>query len=78
MAAFLYRYAGEPAWADPSQSPFVDVTASSTEFFTEITWLESTGITTGWSTPSGQEYRPLAYTKRDAMATFLYRFDQLD
>jgi amidase len=56
----------------------VDVTASSTEFFTEITWLESTGITTGWSTPSGQEYRPLAYTKRDAMATFLYRFDQLD
>jgi hypothetical protein len=56
----------------------VDVTSTSTEFFTEITWLESTGITTGWSTPAGQEYRPLAYTKRDAMATFLYRFDQLD
>ncbi|WP_286215544.1 LamG domain-containing protein [Demequina sediminis] len=78
MAAFLYRYAGQPAWTDPGESPFVDVTASSTEFFTEITWLESTGITTGWSTPAGQEYRPLAYTKRDAMATFLYRFDQLD
>ena len=77
MAAFLYRYAGQPAWADPGESPFVDVTASSTEFFTEITWLESTGITTGWSTPAGQEYRPLSYTKRDAMATFLYRFDQL-
>ncbi|MFP5359227.1 MAG: family 43 glycosylhydrolase [Actinomycetes bacterium] len=78
MAAFLYRYAGEPSWTDPGESPFVDVTSTSTEFFTEITWLESTGITTGWSTPAGQEYRPLAYTKRDAMATFLYRFDQLD
>ena len=78
MAAFLYRYAGQPSWTDPGESPFVDVTASSTEFFTEITWLESTGITTGWSTPAGQEYRPLSYTKRDAMATFLYRFDQLD
>jgi arabinoxylan arabinofuranohydrolase len=78
MAAFLYRYAGEPSWTDPGESPFVDVTASSTEFFTEITWLESTGITTGWSSPAGQEYRPLSYTKRDAMATFLYRFNQLD
>ncbi|MFP5359098.1 MAG: S-layer homology domain-containing protein, partial [Actinomycetes bacterium] len=78
MAAFLYRYAGEPSWTDPGESPFVDVTSTSTEFFTEITWLESTGITTGWSTPAGQEYRPLAYTKRDAMATFLYRFNQLD
>ena len=77
MAAFLYRSADSPEWSDPDVSPFVDLTASSTEFFTEITWLESVGITTGWSTPAGQEYRPLAHTTRDAMATFLYRFNQL-
>ncbi|MFP5359158.1 MAG: S-layer homology domain-containing protein, partial [Actinomycetes bacterium] len=74
MAAFLYRFAGSPAWEDPAQSPFVDVTADSTEFFTEITWLADTGITTGWETPAGDEYRPLSHVKRDAMAAFLYRF----
>ena len=74
MAAFLYRFAGSPAWEDPAQSPFVDVTADSTEFYTEITWLADTGITTGWETSTGDEYRPLAPVKRDAMAAFLYRF----
>ncbi|GAA5519111.1 hypothetical protein Lsed01_01549 [Demequina sediminis] len=74
MAAFLYRFAGSPAWEDPAQSPFVDVTPDSTEFFTEITWLADTGITTGWETPAGDEYRALAHVKRDAMAAFLYRF----
>jgi len=77
MAAFLYRFAGEPAWTDPAVSPFIDVTSTSTEFYTEITWLADTGISTGWDTPAGDEFRPLEQTRRDAMAAFLYRFDQL-
>ncbi|HIY24640.1 MAG TPA: ExeM/NucH family extracellular endonuclease [Candidatus Brachybacterium merdigallinarum] len=69
MAAFLYRYAGSPDIADPTSPVFSDVPASSM-FATEIAWMESEGITTGW--PDGT-YRPLSSTNRDAMAAFLYR-----
>ncbi|MFW7414482.1 Ig-like domain-containing protein [Demequina sp. SO4-18] len=78
MAAFLYRMAGEPDWEAPTSSPFEDITTSNTEFYTEITWLESTGITEGWETSAGVEFRPFGETTRDAMATFLYRYDGLD
>ncbi|MFW7413812.1 carbohydrate binding domain-containing protein [Demequina sp. SO4-18] len=77
MAAFLYRLAGEPAWSDPETSPFSDITSDNTEFYTEITWLESTAITKGWVTSSGTEFRPFNATTRDAMAAFLYRYDNL-
>ena len=73
MAAFLYRFAGSPEWELPDESPFIDVTPDS-PFYHEITWLESTGITTGWTTPKGQEYRPFSRITRDAMAAFLFRF----
>ncbi|BDZ62145.1 hypothetical protein Lsed01_02405 [Demequina sediminis] len=55
---------------------FVDVEGS--EHAVAIGWLAAEGISTGWSTPAGQEFRPLADITRDAMAAFLYRFDQLD
>ena len=70
MAAFLYRLAGSPDYAAPAQSPFTDVTPS-TQFYKEITWLASRGITTGYPDRS---YRPLQAVNRDAMAAFLYRF----
>ncbi|MHA7141277.1 S-layer homology domain-containing protein [Arthrobacter sp. Sr33] len=70
MAAFLYRLAGKPAFASPSQSRFADVPMGS-QFFREIHWLASSGITTGWSDGT---FRPLQPVKRDAMAAFLYRF----
>ncbi len=76
MAAFLYRFAGKPAWTAPRVSPFSDITPSS-KFYREITWLETTGITTGWRTPGKPQYRPQATTNRDAMAAFLFRFDRL-
>ncbi|MFW2512174.1 S-layer homology domain-containing protein [Demequina sp. SO4-13] len=78
MAAFLYRMADEPVWEDPTESPFEDITSTNTDFYTEITWLESTGITEGWETSTGAEFRPFGETTRDAMATFLYRYDRLD
>ena len=75
MAAFLYRYAGSPAWTAPTTSPFTDVTPQS-PFYKEITWLANSGVTTGWSTASGKEFRPSLPITRDAMAAFLYRFDK--
>ncbi|WP_084039253.1 carbohydrate binding domain-containing protein [Demequina sp. NBRC 110053] len=75
MAAFLYRLAGEPDWDAPEESPFVDITDSNTEFYTEITWLADTGITQGYDSPRGLEFRPFNETTRDAMAAFLYRYE---
>jgi hypothetical protein len=72
MAAFLYRFAGRPAFSPPSVSPFTDVTPS-TPFYREITWLASTGVTGGFSDGS---FRPAQPVNRDAMAAFLFRFDQ--
>ncbi|MEE1618896.1 S-layer homology domain-containing protein [Brachybacterium sp. J153] len=72
MAAFLYRYAGEPAFTAPRTSPFEDVSRSTSIFYDEITWAAATGISTGWSDGT---YRPLQSINRDAMAAFIYRFE---
>jgi hypothetical protein len=70
MAAFLYRLAGNPAV--PADAPtFPDVPAGS-QFYDEIRWLASTGITRGF--PDGG-FHPADNVNRDAMAAFLYRFD---
>ncbi|GAA1789702.1 hypothetical protein GCM10009712_41350 [Pseudarthrobacter sulfonivorans] len=76
MAAFLYRKAGSPAYTPPASSPFTDV-APGVAFYKEITWLASTGISTGWDVGGGKrEYRPFSSIARDAMAAFLFRFAQ--
>ncbi|WP_410549397.1 S-layer homology domain-containing protein [Arthrobacter sp. SIMBA_036] len=77
MAAFMYRLDGSPAFTAPQNSPFTDVTPSTT-FYKEITWLASTGISTGYTESDGSKtYRPLLPVARDAMAAFMYRFYQL-
>jgi hypothetical protein len=43
------------------------------EHYEAILWMAARGISTGWSTPAGQEFRPFAHATRDAIATFLYR-----
>jgi hypothetical protein len=70
MAAFMYRFAGEPAYTPPGTSPFNDVPTSS-PFYTEICWMADTGITTGY--PDGG-FHPTANVSRQAMAAFMYRF----
>lgn len=72
MAVFLYRFAGSPNYTAPSQSKFKDLNPSS-EFYKEIHWLHAQGITSGWEDGT---YRPTAPIQRDAMAAFLFRFDQ--
>lgn len=83
MAAFLYRFDGPtpapgPALgADPAvvpaavvpAAPFSDVPIDH-PFYAEITWLASSGITTGF--PDGT-FRPAEPLPRMAMAAFLYR-----
>ncbi|PWD52454.1 hypothetical protein C8046_08415 [Serinibacter arcticus] len=72
MAAFLFRLAGDEEFQAPAVSPFVDVDPSN-QFYREITWLAHEGISTGWATAAGAEFRPLEPIARDAMAAFLYR-----
>ncbi|WP_284327302.1 SH3 domain-containing protein [Demequina litorisediminis] len=73
MAAFLYRYAGQPAYSAPSRSPFLDI-RTSTAFYKEITWTSASKVSTGWRVSGGAQYRPSADISREAMAAFLYRF----
>lgn len=76
MAAFMYRLAGSPAYTAPKRSPFADV-PTTLAFYKEISWLASQGISTGWSQDNGTKlFRPSEPVKRDAMAAFMYRFDQ--
>jgi hypothetical protein len=70
MAAFLYRMAGEPAFTPPSPPTFDDV-GTSHAFRTEIEWLASTGVTTGFSDDT---YRPGVTVSRQSMSAFLRRF----
>ena len=76
MAAFMYRLAGSPAFTPPARSPFTDVSTSQ-EFYKEMAWLASTGISTGWTGPKDTKtYRALTPVNRDAMAAFMYRFSR--
>ena len=70
MAAFLYRYAGSPAFAVPGTASFPDVPIGA-PFLAEIEWLASTGVTTGY--PDGT-FHPGAKVERQAMAAFLFRY----
>lgn len=67
MAAFLHRLAGFPS--QTGNATFRDVRPGML-YRDEISWLASTGITTGWEDGT---FRPLSSVNRDAMAAFLYR-----
>lgn len=73
MAAFLYRYAHEPAFAPPSTPSFRDI-PSTDRFFAAIEWMRSMRISTGYVEVDGATYRPHEDVTRGAMAAFLYRF----
>lgn len=71
MAVFLYKLAGSPSYTPPSKSPFTDVSTSNT-FYKHITWLASTGITSGVG--DGSRFAPEAKVTRGQMAVFLYKY----
>ncbi|WP_297083313.1 S-layer homology domain-containing protein [uncultured Demequina sp.] len=70
FAAFMYRLDGRPSYSAPKSSAFTDVSPSD-PFYKEISWLASTGISTGWSDGT---FRPKDNISREAMAAFLYRY----
>lgn len=73
MAAFMYRLAGSPPFTAPATSPFSDVSTKQ-QFYREMSWLASTGISTGWTSENTRTYKALTPVNRDAMAAFMYRF----
>ena len=76
MAAFMYRLAGQPTYTPPAVSPFADVPPG-TAFYKEINWLAAQGISEGWTEEDGSKtYRALQPVNRDAMAAFMYRFNE--
>ena len=78
MAAFLYRFAGSPAYTAPASSPFTDV-ATNNQFYAQINWLADTKITTGWTAPDGtRTFQPISAVNRDAMAAFMSRYQNMD
>lgn len=71
MAAFLYRYAGEPGVNLPEQSLYADMTADS-PFYRESTWLKKRGLvfwSENWFQPDG------AVTRAD-FAELIYQYEQ--
>lgn len=69
MAAFLYRWAGSPAFTPPATSPFTDITPT-TQFYKEMTWMSAKGISIDDGT---RTFRPWDPVLRDAMAVFIHR-----
>lgn len=72
MAAFLarlYRLTGKDT---NGRKGFVDVT-DKTPHADDIRWLAAAGVSAGWSTASGAEFRPYADVARADMAAFLHR-----
>ena len=57
------------SFTPPKKSPFTDVSTGSA-FYTEVTWLASSGVTTGYADGT---FRPGNPITREAMAAFLYR-----
>lgn len=72
MAAFLYRFAGEPVFRPPTTSCFADISRDQ-QFATEMCWMKASGISTGWA---DHTYRASQSVTRDAMAAFLHRYDE--
>jgi hypothetical protein len=70
MAAFLFRAAGEPPFVLPPSPSFTDVPLTH-QFYIEIEWMASVGISTGYSDDT---FRPSTPVSRQAMSAFLYRF----
>lgn len=69
MAAFLYRASGA-VFTPPSKPSFKDVPKTA-QFYREIEWLRSEGITTGYA---GRKYKPYEPISREATAAFLNRY----
>lgn len=69
MAAFLFRYLGDPEYVAPATASFSDVSTTH-PFFREIEWLAAEGIADGYEDGT---FGPGKAVSRQAMAAFLHR-----
>ena len=69
MAAFLYRFAGEPPFVPPVTPSFSDVPTNHA-FFLEVEWLADSGVTGGFSNGT---FKPGQAVSRQSMAAFLHK-----
>lgn len=69
MAAFLFRYLGDPGFAAPATASFSDVPTTH-PFFREIEWLTAKGIADGYEDGT---FGPGKAVSRQAMAAFIHR-----
>ncbi|MCW2289586.1 S-layer family protein [Leucobacter luti] len=75
MAAFLYRLEAPSGYKAPAKSPFSDVKTSD-KFYKQIAWMYDEKISTGIKQSTGKpKFGPKASVTREAMAAFLYRFN---
>ncbi|QIM19507.1 hypothetical protein G7066_14665 [Leucobacter coleopterorum] len=78
MAAFIFRLQGTTdkkvaAYKAPKVSPFADM-KSGDKFYREVSWMWDAKLSTGNKTSAGREYWPKDSLSREAMAAFIYRF----
>ncbi|MBQ1515910.1 MAG: S-layer homology domain-containing protein, partial [Lachnospiraceae bacterium] len=71
IVTFLWRFAGKPKAGTLAE--FSDMT-DNPDFNQAISWASEQGITTGWA---DNTFRPWNNCLRLAVASFLYRYDQL-
>jgi hypothetical protein len=73
MAAFLYRFAGEPGLNRPT--PFFSDVDPGHQFYEPIQWMGETGIAQGWMGPPEERplFGPTESVSRQSMAAFLHR-----
>jgi len=69
MAAFLYRFAGEPEFEAPDVATFPDVPVGS-DFYDEVEWLYEFEIADGYTDGT---FRPTSAVSRQAMSAFIFR-----
>lgn len=77
MAAFLKRLADKAGkGGNVAPKSFVDVT-DKTPHVAEVRWLGGSGISEGWPTSRGPEFRGMSSVVRQDMAAFIHRLDTL-
>ncbi|WP_432393377.1 S-layer homology domain-containing protein [Pseudarthrobacter sp. L19] len=70
----MLNFGGAPTPTPTPTAPVFKDVAPGAQFSSEISWLASRGISTGWDEGNGNtSYRPLTPVNRDAMAAFMYR-----
>lgn len=74
MAAFLYRLESPKGYKAPKKSPFKDVKTNH-KFYKQIAWMHSAGVSKGTKVSGGYVFEPSSSVTREAMAAFIYRFE---